>query len=854
VGGFGGGNGGQGFSTTCGGGGGGAGLGGAIFVNAGVVLTIQDTFSTGSGGNANSVVGGPRGFGQFDGQLGQGIGSDAFFATGSTITLDPNGSTITYNGTIGDDSPSSLGTVLNIGNVLSAPGTVTFNGANTYGGGTILNTGTLAVGSTNALGTGTLTFASLDGNILQAAASGVTLPSAIALSKHGTVDTNGFSMELSGVINGSSTLTKTGAGTLTLSASNLYSGGTHFNNGTIAVGNNNAFGPGVVTFDVNDNNTLQAAVDGLSISNLITLSKNGVVDTNNFSLTLAGDITGPGSLNKIGAGQLRLSGAHDFIGGTTVSAGMLTIDGSLSSNIDVLPGSILNGSGLVTGDLTIGGTLGPGNMIGTFEVIGNVTFQTGSAFQVEADPSRADILDVDASGNITIQPGSTITIFPTIATYGANTTYLIATAGESGGIVIGTFDNVTNSFPLIEAQILYTKSSSPSPSLKTLLAGPNQILMILNFVPFSSVVTSGNAGALANSLNGFTPVPGSDMSFVMQQLYFLPTAQALEDALNQMQPSILNSFSMAQQNSSLFVVSALNKHTTDTRQTRSPCTDAGDRKWQVWGDGSVDWARQREDRQNVGFHAKTNLGAGGVDYRVSKQFYLGVLGAYTHTSVDCHHRLSKGRINTYYTGLYSSWISPFSFIDLSVIGNFSDYHSKRVVQFGEIDRRPQGHHRGTGVTAHLDTGISLPKERKAQCYPYGQFDYVYQHEKGYTETKAQSLNNNIRSRNLSMLRSELGVQGKYCYAVGDGVLVPSAKLGWVREARIHGKKINARLVEVPNRYTVEGLYPQRSMVAVGASLMGIFFNQTAHLSLAYEGLFGSGYASNAGNIALNLQF
>ena len=186
--------------------------------------------------------------------------------------------------------------------------------------------------------------------------------------------------------------------------------------------------------------------------------------------------------------------------------------------------------------------------------------------------------------------------------------------------------------------------------------------------------------------------------------------------------------------------------------------------------------------------------------------------------------------------------------------NFSDYHSKRVVEFGSINRRPQGHHRGHGWIAHLDFGASFPKERAVQCYPYGQLDYVWQHEKRYTETHAQSLDNVVSARSTAMLRSEAGLQGRFCSPIKNSTIIPSAKLGWVRETRFKGKKIHARLIDVPNAYTVEGLYPDRSMLIAGASVIADLYDGTVHLVLTYEGLFGSRYQSNSGNASLNFRF
>ncbi len=80
------------------------------------------------------------------------------------------------------------------------------------------------MGSSTALGTGTLTFA--DGTTLQAAANGLTLANAMTLNGTDTVDSQGNALALSGTISGPGTLTKIGAGTLTLTGNNSYQGGT----------------------------------------------------------------------------------------------------------------------------------------------------------------------------------------------------------------------------------------------------------------------------------------------------------------------------------------------------------------------------------------------------------------------------------------------------------------------------------------------------------------------------------------------------------------------------------------------------------------------------------------------------
>ena len=124
------------------GGGGGSGYGGAVFVRNGASLTVT--------GNSvffnNSSLGGSSNNG---GAAGSAAGSDLFMMTGSTVTFSPGlNNTITFYGTIADDSASSIGSASYAAGEgasvqITGGGLVQFLGSNTYSGSTMIGGATL---------------------------------------------------------------------------------------------------------------------------------------------------------------------------------------------------------------------------------------------------------------------------------------------------------------------------------------------------------------------------------------------------------------------------------------------------------------------------------------------------------------------------------------------------------------------------------------------------------------------------------------------------------------------------------------------------------------------------------------
>ncbi len=266
---------------------------------------------------------------------------------------------------------------LAFGGILSGAGGLTKSGANmltltgtnTYTGVTTISAGTLSIGN-----------GTTDGSI--ATSAGITNNAALIYNLVGA-------RTYGNVISGTGTLTKSGAGALTLSGANTFSGGLTLSAGTLNVNSTTALGAAGGTFTVTGgtidntsggaltlaNNNPQAwngnfTFTGSNALNLgtgaVAMNANRQVTVSASTLTVGGVIGGGAlTLTKLGTGTLELNGISTYSGQTTVSAGTLRGTGTLAGPLSVAGGTVAGGSsgangtfnGGTTGNLSSAGTL-----------------------------------------------------------------------------------------------------------------------------------------------------------------------------------------------------------------------------------------------------------------------------------------------------------------------------------------------------------------------------------------------------------------------------------------------------------------------------------------------------------------
>jgi fibronectin-binding autotransporter adhesin len=326
-------------------------------------------------------------------------------------SLDIQGGTFTHSGTtmriVSQATSGAASGALQI-----SAGTASIREIQFGGGSSTSGTGTLAVsGGRLELGAGGMTNAgsgsfahniTLAGGTMGAAASWSS-DLALKLGGNVTFDTEksgtAYVITLSGTLSNNGVaaggFTKTGAGTLTLSSGNTYTGTTTLNAGTLVAGAANAFGGSTAPLVINAGTAslggFSVAVGPLSGSSGGVLSTSNAAGTATFTTnvasgtsTFAGAIADNGSgvvaLTKQGGGRLTFSGNNTYSGATQINAGILAIapGGSIGSTSGVtLSGSTAELKYNAAAALTRPITLTQGIISGTGTIGSAVTFASG---------------------------------------------------------------------------------------------------------------------------------------------------------------------------------------------------------------------------------------------------------------------------------------------------------------------------------------------------------------------------------------------------------------------------------------------------------------------------------------------
>jgi autotransporter-associated beta strand protein len=373
---------------------------GAGTVNVGVAAGVQLHVAGGSLAAAGLVtIGSGTGGGNTPGlfTLDSGVA-----ALGAVRTNSDSGSTFRINGgtfsaadvNIRRNSAAAVdfnsGFIVNGGTVTMGTmglGTNNSNGALTVAGGSLTATGAVTVGNQVTAGRGGAmrvtggTFTSTDpvNGIVLARTSGTNVNNVASATFTGGVST------AEKLTLGFDATVTAGSATVTLNGGTLYLGsGGIVRNGAGAFATNLSFGTGTLGARASWSTSVPIV---LPAGGNVTIKAGDASDVP-YDISLAGGLSGPGGLTKIGVGTLALTAVNTFSGPVGVDAGVLRVDGSLGAGeaLAVNGGGILGGVGTVDRPVVLGsaGTIRPGDAApGSALTAATVTWSSGGTLAVD---------------------------------------------------------------------------------------------------------------------------------------------------------------------------------------------------------------------------------------------------------------------------------------------------------------------------------------------------------------------------------------------------------------------------------------------------------------------------------------
>lgn len=665
------------------------------------------------------------------------------FAAGDVVIgaggafIDSNGHTIGISAALG--GPGGLTKL--------GAGTLTLSGANTYAGGTTISDGTLVANTT-----------SLKGPVLNNAALVFNQP----------VDGT-----FSGNISGSGSLTKDGAGALTLTGTNTYTGGTLVNGGTLVIAAPDALGSGPVTFG---GGVLRFAYTG-TLDRPITVDPGGfTVDTNGNSEVMPAPLIGSGPFTKAGSGNLNLTGNSPLTGPTLVQAGRLAVNGSLAnSTVTVQNNATLGGNGTIGGLIVQnGGFAAPGNSIGTLSVAGNVAFAAGSVYQVEVNAAGQSDRIV-ASGMATIS-GGTIQVLAENGNYAAATNYTILTAGAG---VTGRFADVTSNLAFLTPSLSYDSNNVT-------------LTMARSQTGFADVALTRNQGFAANAAerlgvgqpvyNALLSTTAAEARAGFDLLSGEAHAQTVSVAIGE--SALVREAILSRLRGPLLTPSGANiaaAFSADLPGSKSATVMPAPRpesRYALWGEALGGQANTDGDRNAAGLSRRTGGAVLGADMLLfdngPDSLRVGVAGGYTQSRFDLDARLSSGRLESGHAALYAGGRFGAFRLDAGLAYSWSESDIRRQVAirgFGDLLRSQRP---GSTAQAFAELGYGFTWQGLA-LEPFAQLALIrVSTEAGLEQGGAAALRLLSSEQNLGFTTLGLRAEAQ----ILETPLFARAMLGW----------------------------------------------------------------------------
>jgi outer membrane autotransporter protein len=552
--------------------------------------------------------------------------------------------------------------------------------------------------------------------------------------------------------------------------------------------------------------------------------------------------------------------------------------------------------------LILEGTIAPGNSIGTQTILGNYTMTPTSTYEAEVDPNgTSDFIDVGGTATL----GGTLDVISDKPRQALKSTpYTILTANRG---VIGKFASTISS-----NRVKYTVQYLPN-TVRILTAAHQDFVDLFGLadpsnaartgryldtfadtVPTTSdlgqiiqlldgMLLTGNVAGLTNALDQIQPSQYREtglLSFLSSELVeknvqlqqqYLRETHHLEGELRKLDGvsskraasfyKLVNdtlskgfNFARIQENRvgpKKSLLSFLAPHGAEgSGMPGSQRIRLGQSS--VWFQSYGQIHEKNSSNGNVGLRSQTGGFSLGADHEIMPNTFVGLFGGLSTTPFKWKSARGNGHMNSYYGGLYGTWMSRGLYVDGQVIAGQDRYRSNRTINFAGINRSATESHYGNQFSVDTEIGYACDMP-VVTVQPYVGASYMVVRENGYTESGANGLNFSIKPKTSQFARGAIGAQFYRTFVCGETLLRPALQLAFVRKQPIGSSPadLNGGFVNQPQTLTVLGDNKARNQFAPGISLTTQFRNG-AYLIANVSGQVFSG--QNSGEALLKVGY
>lgn len=577
------------------------------------------------------------------------------------------------------------------------------------------------------------------------------------------------------------------------------------------------------------------------------------VDTQGYTSTFSNDISGTGGLVKAGEGTLILTGENTYEGGTSIVGGILSVNGSVSSQVLVGEGGTLRGTGLVDAPLLVAGRLAPGNSPGTLSVTGPVALSATATFAPDIDGTATG---TGAGSYSRLLVADTASLAGTLAPVlrgisgDASNTYTPALGTQfqvihADGGITGGFSGLTQPTGLAAGtrfDALYDIWSV------TLLVTP----AAYGNLAANGLSTSANATALGGALDSIRPAAGTPLAgtagAIFSQFYALP-ASSLPWTLEQMTGEIYASASAMVFDDARQVRSAvLGRLDGASVPGRGTAALAPGSNVTVWANGYGGWGNASGngafplDWTQSGFVA-------GADTRVMPGLRLGLAGGIGQSSGNLDALTSSAENSHREIALYGAFETGAFGLKVGGAYGWNSLNTQRSVALGTLQ----------GLSASYDGTVAQVFGEASYRFTAGPFAatpfaglaYIRQDFDAFAEAGGiAALNGTANGMDTTLIT--LGARFSTDIAMGAGLLTPRVTVGWQHAA---GDVDTSATLQIAGSspFMVSGAPLAQDALLLDASLTYAVADAVS-AGLAYEGLLAQDAQSSTVKGVLRISF